>query len=189
MKIKKERQLDNKASKTLFVCFANLIVLLFTGLAGEKLFAEPREFLYERGRAPIAGTERDFAFIDFYALTQQGPRAPYYKKALFATAEYCFFNADYEAAQEQLLEFVQEHSKDEAVPFALAFMLKLNKEDRVVSEKIMKKLVEFVQLTLLFREFKEHTYVSALGTEYKAKYFIDRIEIYINNELFENICF
>ena len=85
----------------------------------------------------------------------------------------------------------EEYPESKSSPFVLAYLIKIAQKngDEETVKKLEKELIASQQVSLLFRDFKELQYVSAMSKKYKALYFIDKIEIYIDNELFAQIPF
>lgn len=169
--------------------FSLLVLLLL--LLQSKGYSQGDKNLYYQGIKAAREGEIDFAFIHFNKLLSDFPESKYREHALFGTGEYYFSNSLYGDAIRTLNKFINNYPESEARPFAIAYLLKLaqrkNQEDIV--EKLKKELISFQQSSLLFRDFKELKYLSPLYKNYRALNFIDKIEIYIDDELFAKISF
>ncbi len=164
-----------------------VLSVLFSGV----VFADSDVFLYNTAKQAAAAGDNDYAFMCFHSLLKYSFKSKYYKEALFSTGEYYYFIGDYRSAERSFSEFIDYYSKEEALPFAIVYLLKINnyKQRSKTTDDLRKKVITFKQLSLLFSESKELSYISPLNLHYKAIYFIDRVEIYINEELFEKIYF
>jgi len=154
-------------------------------------YAQEDKVLYHSGVNAALNGETDFAFVEFHSLVNGYRRSPYYKEALFGVGEYYYSIKDYANAAGSFSKFIEHYSEAASLPFAIAYLIKINKlagTPQIIYD-LKRKLIEFMQLSLLFSEFKEYTCTSALNRQYKARYFIDKIEIYIDGKLFEEIHF
>jgi len=155
------------------------------------VYAQEDRALYYSGVNAALNGETDFAFMEFHALLNGHRMSKYYKDALFSAGEYYYSIKDYANAAGSFSKFIENYSEANSLPFAIAYLVKINKiaGTQQIIYDLKRKLIEFMQLSLLFSEFKEYTHESALNMRYKARYFIDKIEIYIDGKLFEEIHF
>ena len=177
------------ASITKFKILALIALLLL--LSQSKGYSQEDKRLYYKGDQAARKGEIDFAFIHFNALLDGFPESEYRQQALFATGEYYFLNGLYSDAIRAFNKFIENDPESEAKPFAIVYLLKLaqRRGEEDTAERLKKELIGSQQLSLLFRDFKEFKYLSPLYKNYKALNFIDKIEIYIDNELFSKISF
>jgi outer membrane protein assembly factor BamD (BamD/ComL family) len=153
-------------------------------------FAQGDADLYNSAKEAVKNGDRDFAFMQFHSLLRLSTTSSYYDEALFATGEYYFSLANYYDAQITFSKFVELYPQSEALPFAVIYLLKMEQAGQQENKyDLRKKVITFRQLSLLFSEYKEYPYKSPFGLNYKAIYFIDRVEMYINEELFETVYF
>ncbi|MFH2137527.1 MAG: hypothetical protein ABII88_03330 [Candidatus Omnitrophota bacterium] len=133
----------------------------------------------------------EYAFMNFHSILAYSAASQYYKEALFACGEYYYLAGAYTDAEEMFIKFIQQDSDSEAFLFALAYLFKISRQDRDsrFSDELKKQIIESHQLSLLFSDFKENKYLSPLNKKYKALYFIDRVEFYIDGKIFEKIEF
>ncbi len=168
-----------------------VLMVILALLFGQAGYALTDSAVYNYALEAVQKKQLDFAFIHFQSLLRYSPSSSYYDKALFACGEYYFLSNNYPDAEKMFNDFIINYPQSKAFPFAAAYLIKinLNMQANGMVLDFKKKIVEFKQLSLVFREFKEFTYKSALGLKYKAVYFIDRVEFYINGELFETVNF
>jgi outer membrane protein assembly factor BamD (BamD/ComL family) len=173
--------------KKIFLLIGILCILSGTpGISHAQTDAE----LYNNAKLAAKQGDRDFAFMQYHSLMRLSENSPYYHDALFAVGEYYFDMSNYYDAYRTFVEFVELYPRSEALPFAVVYLLKMEQNQQEnESEDLEKKVITFKQLSLLFSEYKEYLYTSPLGTKYKAVYFIDKVEIYINEVLFETVYF
>ncbi|MBI4845092.1 MAG: hypothetical protein HY810_01225 [Candidatus Omnitrophica bacterium] len=176
-----------KVNKAVFA--GMLFVMILSNVAG--LNAQEDAVLYNHARQAVLSGEIDFAFNYFYSLLQYSASSRYYQDAVFACGEYYFLNNDYYVSSKMFTDFIKACPQSEAFPFAIVYLKKMaaSLEEANAAYDFKKNIIKFKQLSLLFSEFKEYEYVSPLGLKYKALYYIDRAEFYINGELFEKVYF
>lgn len=167
-----------------------LLIIVIQIIAGPVFsYGQEGTDLYRGAKQAVKAGDRDFAFMQFHSLLRLSTTSPYYQEALFATGEYYFVLANYYDAHSAFAKFVELYPQSEAMPFAIVYLLKMEQLRQGNQYELKKKVITFKQLSLLFSEYKEYLYKSPLGSNYKAVYFIDRVDIYINEELFETVYF
>lgn len=166
-----------------------LLMLIF--LPCHKGYSQEDKSLYYKGVKAANKGELDFAFMYFHLLLNGFPESEYYAGSLFAVGEYYFLINDYSNATQIFNRFISDFPESKVKPFAIAYLIEIVKKTRKVNiaEEFKKELLSSQHLSLLFRDFEELQYSSALSKNYKALYFIDRIEIFIDDELFTKIPF
>lgn len=166
-----------------------LIILLLVFLSIQKIYSKEDRELYSQALNAVRHQETVFAFMHFHALLECCPKSKFFEDALFAVGEYYFSISDYYNATDSFLKLINQYPNSGARPFALAYLAEIARKNKKVdlARDLEKEIIRFKSARLLFREFKEHKYISSFSNRYKATYFIDRIEIHINNELFAKI--
>lgn len=171
--------------KIKIIALVSLTACLFTQAA----YSDESQRLYHEGLSLARSGDMDFAFMRYQLLLENYSDTEFTEDVLFAVGEHYFSMSDYYNAAMTFNEFINLYQESNALPFALIYLAKISrqagKEDLAVNFE--KAVISFKQTSLLFSNFKEHTYVSSFYKKYKAVYFIDRVEIYINNELFAKI--
>ncbi len=149
-----------------------------------------RGLYYKRFHAARFG-DKDFAFMNFKMFLGDFPKSKLAKEALFAVGEYYFSISDYRDAAKSFIGFIDLYPESKAKLFALAYLREIAKHEKneELIEKISKEIITSKQLRLLFSEFKEYVYWSAFSNKYKAVFFIDKVEIYIDGDLFTELSY
>jgi len=170
--------MDISLRKLFFPLIIFLLVFTLEGYAGED-----KRLYSEAVRAARKGKD-DFAFMKFNLILEMHPKSKLLERALFATGEYYFQIRNYYDASVTFKKFVLDYPNSKAKLFALVYLLeiarKLEKE-RLINA-IEKEIVTFWQVSLFFRNYKTYKYTSPFSKRYKALYFIDRVEFYIDGQ-------
>lgn len=174
---------------TVFLCLVCFLVCLLACL--QKGYPDDDTKLYSYGIYSARHNQIDFAFSYFDFIVKNYPESKVYEKALFATGEYFFLFWDYRNAEYAFKKMIEDFPQSEFKLFSLAYLLRTAKmeNDKIRIKELEREIVKTRQVSLLFREFKEYTLTSPLHREYKAAFFIDKVEIFINGELFEKVPF
>ena len=147
--------------------------------------------LYSTGREAAKQGEYDSAFLSFRALLQGHPTSRYARRALFALGEYYFLTGSYRDSAEAFLQLIEEDPEAKNAIFCLAYLYKiaLNNDDQELTAKLERTIVTFHQLSLVFRETRQFSYRSSLSRRHKVVYYIDKVEFYVDGELFAQISY
>lgn len=166
-------------------------VILFLLLPCVITCAQDDRQLYYTALENARSGNRDFAFMNFCALLEQHPHSRYAREALFACGEYYFLISDYDDAFKALGQYVGDYPESREMPFVLMYILRIAKikGEGALAKKIEKDIVMLRRLSFLFRDSKEYRYRSPLFRKHKAAYYIDKVEFYIDGELFEKISY
>lgn len=167
-----------------------LIILLSIFLFSSNSYSQDKEFYYKAVK--LARDEKiDFAFSYLDMVVNIYPKSRFFENSLFSCGEYYFISGDRYSTKNTFDKFVALLPNSKAKPFALVYLLKIAEEEKKqdIVESLQKQIISFKQVSLVFRDFKEYSYLSALDKEYKIIYFIDRAEIYIDGDLFAKIPF
>jgi outer membrane protein assembly factor BamD (BamD/ComL family) len=163
------------------------LLLLFLN----QVYAESDSALYSEAIKLAKSGQRDIAFVRFSAILERHAGSEYTEEALFGAAEYYYSIGDRRDALKLLRQLVTNYPDSRARLFALGYLFKLSTERQKVdlARKLKKEIITFKQQSLLFRVFKNYQYRSPLNRLYKAVYYIDRTEFYVDGELFAKISF
>lgn len=135
----------------------------------------------------------DFAFMELRALIRDFPENSYTKDAIFAIGEYFYLNKMYGDAIGIFRGYVEKYPQSDGAIFAKVYLLKIMEdiknptpEEKIAMDNI--KMDIFSEpLFLLFSEYKEGSYKSVFQNCFRVRHYIDRIEVYRNNEIFITI--
>ncbi len=147
--------------------------------------------MYYQGIQAARKGKVDSAFLSFYRLINNFPDSEYLEQTLFGTGEYYYSIGDHSDAKRAFSQLIDNYPNSNARLFAIAYLLKIAEKGGKESEleSLKEELIGSQQVSLLFRDFKERSYTSPFNKNYKALNFIDKIEIYIDDELFAKISF
>lgn len=154
-------------------------------------YSQEDKDLYNQGVQAARQGKVDFAFMYFYRLLNDFPVSRYIDQAIFAVGEYYFSIGNKPDAIQVFNRLINNFPESEARPFAIAYLLNLVEKqgNGVVAEKLKKELIASKQLSLLFKEFEERKYTSPLNKNYRFLHFIDKVEIYIDDQLLAKVSF
>src|SRR3989338_1022446 len=132
---------------------------------------------------------KDFAYMYYRALLRDYPNTKYREPALFAHGEYYSLLPDYDQSASAFQAFIQEFPDSKGKLFAWVHLLKIAQiqKDEALTKGLEKEIINFKQLSLVFRDFQEYRYQSSLGRKYRAVFQIDKIEFYVQGEMFAQI--
>lgn len=168
-----------------------IVFFLCIALTFSAVFAQASRSVYFRGIRAAKSGKNDFAFMYFRDFLQSEPNSPLTENALFALGEYCFLAGNSSQAAQFFNRFITRYPKSKAKIFACSYLLdiarKSNKEQ--LAKRIEREIITFYQLSLVFSKYKRLTYNSAFDKKYKALYYMNKVEIYIDDELFTEIVY
>lgn len=164
---------------------------MFLFLFSAKGYTGQDGVLYGQAVREVKLNRPDFAFMKFNAIVELFPNSKYFERALFAVGEYNFKTANYYDAALALRQFILKYPKSRAKLFALVYLLEIYRKQKDQNSVIAleKEIVSFWQFSLLFRNCKIYKYKSPFSNVYKALYFIDKVEIYIDDKLLAKVSF
>jgi len=147
--------------------------------------------LYSRALKAARSRDYEFAFMNYRRLLRDHPCSRYTERALFANGEYFSFSGSALEAQEIFSSFVKAYPDSPATLFALAHLYKmaLKKGREEDAQQFKNEIISLKQVSLVFRDFKEYTYLSPLNRAYRAVFQIDTIDFYVEDELFTQISY
>ena len=174
---------------SLFKRFFIVILLIFLFVQKGYPYGD-RDLYYQAIQTAQSGNTH-FAFMYFRRLLREFPESRFFEDSLFTTGEYYFLIDDYFDAKKTFEKFINDYPESRARLFALTYLLKIAEDQQRQSlrQDLEKQILKLKQIVLLFKDFEEYEYTSPLSKKYKAIYFIDRIEIYIDDDLFTKISF
>ena len=135
--------------------------------------------------------EYDFAFMGFKTITDNYPNSPRFLAATFAQAEYYFLENNLQAASDEFKAFYNKCPKHEESLIALVYLFKIaqihNSPDDIKAYR--NKIASFRQLTFIFNDKKSFRFFSGLQRKYRLVYHINKVELYVNGQLFTEVPF
>ena len=106
----------------------------------------------------------------------------------FSIAEYYFKTNDFSDARRAFKEYVDSTPAGISTLVAKAYLYKFaNQANEQENAEAIKKEMFEKQFILLFDKYKTLNYVSRSGNRYEVHYYVDKIEIFLNGEIFEQI--
>jgi len=168
------------------------ILLLITCLFVPNSYCGEDKELYYKGVKQARHGKTDEAFTYFHiVLNNFDQSSRFNENSLFSVGEYYFsIGAQYET-ESTFRKVANEYPESITGLLALGYLFNLanKKADKKQLECLKKEIEGFKQVSLLFRDSEEFSYLSAMQKEYKVVYFIDKVEIYIDGELFQEVPF
>lgn len=163
---------------------------MFTWL-GSAGFAPAETRLYLRAVQFAKSGQAHFAFMQYNELLRNYPASEYRDRALFAAGEYYFRISGFQDAEKAFAAFVDEYPDAQEKPYALAYLLSIARRsgDEAAVEDLEKRIIDLRQVSFVFRESTEAVYRSPLYQNYKAVSYIDKIEFYVEGELFAQVSY
>ena len=147
-------------------------------------------YLYGKAVEAAKAGRRDAAYA-YYNSILRLPQSRYHQTALFAKAEYFFLAGDFFSAKAAWNVFVQSYPDIPESLFALAscyYIARLHGDpEQMAGAK--QQIVQFQQLSLVFRTSKEIRFLSPFLRRYRAVCSIDKIEFLIDDIPFETILY
>lgn len=163
-----------------------LITLIFVNLSCATL---TRESDYYRILKEIRSTNIAFSFIKLKDYLREHPNSIYKAEIKFAMIEYYFQIKDYRDAVSELTEYIMDYSEGKNTIFAKAILYKIlleYKDEPLLLEKL-KETFFSKSLFLIFSDVKAKCYRSILNNTYKVIDYVDKIEVFKNDEPFLKI--
>jgi len=131
----------------------------------------------------------DFAFIKLNSYLKDFPDSIHVPEARFALCEYYFQINDYRSAIYKLRDYITDFPEEKATIFAQMILYKIlseYKKEPALIEKIKESLFS-KSIFLVFSDAKVKYYKSSLNNIYRISNYVDKIEVFKNNDLFLKI--
>jgi tetratricopeptide (TPR) repeat protein len=128
----------------------------------------------------------DFAFMRLSAYLRDNPGSAHTCEIRFALAEYYFQIKNYYDAFDELQYCIENDPKGKNAVFAYAMLYKIISEYPNDAEVLLKLKERFFSksLFLVFSDSKTKSYTSILNNRYDVVDYVDKIEVFKNNEAF-----
>lgn len=165
-----------------------LFLFLFL-LFSQTLFAEEDAQVYSRAREAAQSGHMDFAFMYYRSILNDYPDSKFKAQALFAQGEYYFLLPNYHESASLFNKFISLNPDPKEKLFALAYLLKIAQiqGNESLEKDLQKTILTLNPMDLVFRDFKEYNYRSPLDRKHKAVFRIDKIQFYVQGEMFVQI--
>lgn len=160
-------------------------VSLFSLLA----YAGESGYFFAKAKEAARTGQLDAAFMNYRFLLINDPDFKLRHLALFANGEYNFLMSSYAEATSLFKDYLETKTDDQSKLFALAYLYKMAeiKKEKDLFQKWQKQIVALKQHLFLFQEAKEYLYQSPLLRAHRAVFSIDKIEFFIEGDLFAQI--
>lgn len=160
-----------------------LLLASTTGYAGEQ------DALYARAIQAARSGRIDFAFMYYNQLDRDYPRSRYREQVLLAKGEYFYELPAYVQAREAFEKLLQEYPQSPGKLFILAYLYKIAaaQDNTDLAGNLKKEILTFRQVGLVFEETKEYKYPSPFYRDFRAVFYIDKVEFYRGGELFATV--
>lgn len=135
--------------------------------------------------------ENDFAFMDFQTVLDDCPQSSHCLAAAFAQGEYYFLQDNLQMASDAFENFYVKYPRHEEALIALAYLFQIAKIEEKSNdmEKYRQEAATFRQLTFIFSDKKSFNFLSGFQRRHKLVYYIDKVDLYVNDELFTEVPF
>jgi len=131
----------------------------------------------------------DFAFVKLNSYLKEFPDSLHIAQARFAVCEYYFQIKDYRSAIYKLRDYIIDFPEKEATIFAQLLLYKIlseYKKEPALTEKIKESFFS-KSVFFVFSDAKVKYYKSSLNNIYRILNYVDKIEVFKNNDLFLKI--
>ncbi|MDD5566309.1 MAG: hypothetical protein PHG31_05425 [Candidatus Omnitrophica bacterium] len=128
----------------------------------------------------------DFAFMRLSAYLRDNAESAHAAEIRFALAEYYFQIKNYNNAIDELQYCIEANQKSKIAVFAYVMLYKIISEHQTDAETLEKLKEKFFSksLFLVFSDSKTKSYTSILNNRYDVVDYVDKIEVFKNNEAF-----
>ncbi len=167
------------------------IIFFLILLSGITVYAQEDKQIYYEGINAAKSGDFISAFMNFQSIVANSAESKYKPDALFATGEYYFDTENYRGANDAFVKLINDYPDSKSKLFALVYLLKIAEiqGNEAVVSNLENAILTFKQQIFLFKNSKEFKYKSPLGKKYKAVYYIEKIEFYLEGELFAQISY
>jgi len=159
-----------------------IFILIFSNLSCISLSKDRQ---YYDAMEDVKSGSLDFAFMKFNNYLREHPNSTYAPKIRFAISEYYFQTKDYRDAIDELTKYIINYPNEKNTIFAQAIFYKALLDYRT-EPLLVEKLKEAFfskSIFLIFSDSKTKSYKSILNNNYKIVDYIDKIEVFKNDEL------
>ena len=166
-----------------------VISLLFVISTSTYVYAGWDTELFSKASKAVQRGEIDFAFMQYRSIVSNYPNSRYHNDALFANAEYYFLKSNFREADYYFKIYLKQEMDPNGKLFALAYRLRIARiyNKAALIEDLEQQIISLRQQAFVFEKFKEYAYQSPFNRQHKAVYSINKIEFYVNDQIFEAV--
>lgn len=166
-----------------------LLFLAFFNLSCATISTQHIDNQYFEALKEVKAGNIDFAFMLLKNYLRENPASIYGQQVKFAIAEYYLQLKNYREAIPALIEYIKDYPEDKSTLIARVLLYKAISDynQEPILTKDIKERFFSKSLFLVFSESKMRSYESILNNVYKIIDYVDRVEIYKNDELFLKI--
>jgi tetratricopeptide (TPR) repeat protein len=168
-----------------------IFVILFIAVSLFSANANASTAMFYKGLRAVRSGQLDAAFMRFRSFLQSYPKSKLAPDTIFALGEYYNFTNNPKMAAVYFTRFLHQYPEHQAKIFACAYLLdmaKMSKRPEAV-EFLEREIVTTYNLSLVFSKYKQYTYKSPFNKKYKALYYMDSVQMYVNDDLFTKISY
>jgi len=168
-----------------------ILIAVFVVWLGSAGFAPGAHQAYSKAVKFAKAGQSYFAFMHYSNLLRNYPISKYREKALFATGEYYFRESGLEEAETAFKMFLSEYPDSKERLYALAYLLNIANQDenKLFVQDLENQIINLQQVSFVFRKSKEIAFRSPLYKNHKVVIHIDKIEFYVEGELFAKVSY
>ncbi len=137
------------------------------------------------------GGDADFAFMRFRILVHDYPDSRRAVDARFALGEYYFLRGNFAMAIQEFGDFCARYPKREETLAALGYLYQMARMQGQTDamKKYRDRVIASRQVILIFNEKKSFQFFSGFQRRHKVVFYIDKIEVLIDDKLFCEVPF
>ncbi len=135
--------------------------------------------------------DADFAFMYFRILAHDYPDSRRAVDAQFALGEYYFLQGNFAVAAQEFGDFCARYPKRKETLAALGYLYQMARMQGQTDamKKYRDRVVASHQVILIFDEKQSFQFLSGFQRRHKVAFYIDKIEVWIDDKLFSEIPF
>ena len=171
--------------KFFYLSIVTTVLFVSPCLAGEDAVLYAKALKYAREG------NREFAYMNYRALLRDYPNSTFKEPALFAEGEYYFLIHDYVQAAVRFDAVLRDYPDTKAKLFILAYLFKYAsfENNMDLRQELRNQMINLEQVSFVFRDTKIYEYTSPLNRAHKANFMINKIQYFIEGELFEEVSY
>ena len=163
-----------------------------SGRKDKKMEFKPKEYL-EAVNFCKKG-ENEFGLLKFKQVIEKYPDTPWARKSIFSAAEIYVGLNGYHDAVKLWIRYMSDYPDNKETMLAKVYLIVTMTRMKGPSEVEAKQFLEQLKKQIFsspvflgFAEYKKYEYESAIKNKYELLEYVDKIEVYLNEELFYKI--